>query len=76
MRQKTKTRKNKQIGRIKKTEFFNYPQKLSNCRQNFRLVLGLVGMNDAKGINKTTFFVFLALFGAYIGQPDGHIDSH
>ena len=28
--------KNKiQNGRLKKTEFFNYPQKLSNCRQNF-----------------------------------------
>ena len=24
-----------QNGRLKKTEFFNYPQKLSNCRQNF-----------------------------------------
>ena len=22
---------------------------------------------------KTAFFVFLALFGAYVGQPDGHI---
>ena len=28
--------KNKiQNGRLKKTEIFNYPQKLSNCRQNF-----------------------------------------
>ena len=24
-----------QDGRLKKTELFNYPQKLSNCRQNF-----------------------------------------
>ena len=26
-----------QNGRLKKTEFFNYPQKLSNCRQNFQV---------------------------------------
>ena len=27
--------KNFQNGRLKKTEFFNHPQKLSNYRQNF-----------------------------------------
>ena len=54
-------------------------------------VLGLVGLNDAKGIDfaqpiwpwgcltyapkqaKNAFFVFFACFGAYVGQPHGHI---
>ena len=45
-------KKNSKMADLKKTEFFNYPQKLSNCRQNFyRLVLGLVGLIDAKGID-------------------------
>ena len=30
-------------------------------------------MEEARNMAKTDFFVFLALFGAYIGQPDGHI---
>ena len=34
----------------KKTEFFNHHQKLSNFHG---LVLGLVGLIDAKGINVT-----------------------
>ena len=54
-------------------------------------ILGLVGLNDAKGTDfaqpiwpwgyltydpkqaKNAFFVFFACFGAYVGQPDGHI---
>ena len=35
MKQKFFFEKKIQNGRLKKTEFFNYPQKLSNCRQNF-----------------------------------------
>ena len=37
-------------GRLKTTEFFNHYQKLSNFRQNF---MGLAGLIDAKGINFT-----------------------
>ena len=49
---KNEAKKNKfQNGRLKKTEFFNQQQKLS---QNFhRLVLSLVGLIDAKDINVT-----------------------
>ena len=38
-------------GRLKKTEFFNHNQKLSNCGQIFyKLILGWVELIDAKVI--------------------------
>ena len=44
------------------------------------LVLGLVELIDAKGISeairhklKKSIFVFLGCFGAYVGQPHGHM---
>ena len=49
---------------LKKTDFFNYPQKLSNCRQNLHYRADrLSNVSPNYG-----FFVFLALFGAYIGR--------
>ena len=74
-----------------KWPFFKIANSQKFSRKFHRLVLGLVRLNDAKGINvtqpiwrsgqkaqaqksaKTAFFVFLDLFWAYIGQPDGHI---
>ena len=75
-----------------KSRVFQLPPKAEQLLPKFyRLVLGLVGLIDAKGINMTqvygrqavqrkpkiwlklTFFVFLPLFGAYIGQPDSQI---
>ena len=42
----------KKNGRLKKTEFFNHHQKLSNFPPKFHgLVLGLIGLINAKDID-------------------------
>ena len=59
-----------QNGRLKKTEFFNHHQKLSNFHQNFTdWSLGQVVPKRAE----TAVFVVLALFWAYVGQSLNHI---
>ena len=51
MKQKKKKIQN---GRLKENEFFQLPQKAEQLLPKFhRLVLGLLGLIDAKGINFT-----------------------
>jgi hypothetical protein len=47
MKQKKNLKEKNQNGRLKKTEIF----KTANFLQNYRLVLGLVGLIDVKGID-------------------------
>ena len=52
-KKKKKIKKKIKIGRLKKIEFFNITKAEQFLPKFHRLVLGIVGLIDAKGINVT-----------------------